>query len=123
MTRKQRRDIEAGEAANPTSTRDTDSNNASREPMGGVTTKASPCQSSKHASATSMRSKRSTASAVVRRKQLELEATQAKAKIEMQLIDKQLEVDLAQLDAEEIPPGDDDSRVSNVALDEPVCTE
>lgn len=44
---------------------------------------------------------RSTCSSLARRKQLELEAAQAKATIQMQLIDKQLEANLAHLDAEE----------------------
>ncbi|XP_045535755.1 uncharacterized protein LOC106718630 [Papilio machaon] len=64
-------------------------------------------------SATARRSCSSSSSA--RRKQLELKAEQAKAEIRMQLIDKQLEADLAQLEEEEVA---DDVTESRFVADE-----
>lgn len=44
--------------------------------------------------------KSTTSSALARRKQLELEAAREEARIRMELLDKQLEADLAELDLE-----------------------
>ncbi|KOB69657.1 reverse transcriptase [Operophtera brumata] len=84
--------------------RDTDDPTTSRE---GLSTPV-PCnisprgteQQSNSASKTTIFTKISTASSVARRKQLELEAAEAKAKIQMELIDKKLQVDLAKVDQE-----------------------
>ncbi|KAJ0169148.1 hypothetical protein K1T71_014943 [Dendrolimus kikuchii] len=63
----------------------------------------------------SILSKKSMASSIAKRKQLEFEAAQAKAKIAMELIDKKLEADLAQVDADE---AEDNSRCSDAPLDD-----
>lgn len=58
----------------------------------------------------SMSKKSSTSSLAARRKKLELEAAEAKARIEMQLIDKRLEADLAELNEEYSPPSVTDNQ-------------
>ncbi|KAJ0171287.1 hypothetical protein K1T71_012837 [Dendrolimus kikuchii] len=65
----------------------------------------------------SILSKKSTASSIAKRKQLEFKAAQAKAKIAMELIDKKLEADLAQVDADD---AEDNSRCSDAPLDDNV---
>ncbi|KOB70780.1 Uncharacterized protein OBRU01_14700 [Operophtera brumata] len=110
--------------------RDTDDPTTSREGLSTpVPCKISPRGTEQHstsASKTTIFTKISTASSVARRKQLELEAAEAKAKIQMELIDKKLQVDLAKVDQEsekahhvgtDVPPDEDSQKsvaISNV---------
>lgn len=78
---------------------------------------SAPFTSVKNGSVMSRKSKRSKSSSIARRKYLELEAAEAKARIQLALIDKKLEADLAQVDAEELQ-GDGSEASRNEILDE-----
>lgn len=75
-------------------------------------------QPPRHASVKSSRCKRSTSSSVLaRRKQLELEAAREKARIQMELIDKKLEVDLAELEDEKYSSHQEERTCTDVEVE------
>ncbi|KAL4721415.1 hypothetical protein ACJJTC_015070 [Scirpophaga incertulas] len=98
-TRKQLRDFESASAQLERSTPLAD--DPPRDVKSNITIKK-----------TSVPSVRSSASSIVKRKQLELAAAEARAKIELELISKRLEADLAAVDAEDATDNDEATQAS-----------